>query len=48
MLELEERPLDEVQQLTGWSRINIRVRLHRARGKLRRALSRLLRDHESR
>jgi len=46
LLELEQRPLDEVQQLTGWSRINIRVRLHRARRKLRRALARLLKDHE--
>lgn len=46
-LELEERPLDEVQRLTGWSRINIRVRLHRARHKLRRALAHLLKDHDS-
>ena len=46
LLELEQRSLDEVQQLTGWSRINIRVRLHRARRKLRRALARLLKDHE--
>jgi RNA polymerase sigma-70 factor (ECF subfamily) len=45
-LELEERPLDEVQRLTGWSRINIRVRLHRARRKLRRALAHLLKDHD--
>jgi len=46
LLELEQRSLDEVQRLTGWSRVNIRVRLHRARRKLRRALARLLKDHE--
>jgi RNA polymerase sigma-70 factor (ECF subfamily) len=47
LLELEERPLDEVQALTGWSRINIRVRLHRARRKLRRALAHVLQDHDA-
>ncbi len=46
LLELEQRTLDQVQELTGWSRVNIRVRLHRARAKLRRALARLLKTHE--
>jgi RNA polymerase sigma-70 factor, ECF subfamily len=46
LLELEQRSLDEVRQLTGWSRINIRVRMHRARQKLRRAWQHLAPDHE--
>ena len=48
LLELEQRSLDEVRQLTGWSRINIRVRMHRARQKLRRAWQQLSEDHERR
>jgi RNA polymerase sigma-70 factor (ECF subfamily) len=46
LLELEQRSLDEVRQLTGWSHINIRVRMHRARQKLRHAWRCLLHDHE--
>lgn len=46
LLELEQRSLEEVRQLTGWSRINIRVRMHRARQKLRRAWRQLQADHE--
>jgi len=46
LLELEQRGLDEVRQLTGWSRINIRVRMHRARQKLRRAWQQLSKNHE--
>ena len=46
LLELEQRSLDEVCQLTGWSRINIRVRLHRARRKLRHAWQHLQASHE--
>jgi RNA polymerase sigma factor (sigma-70 family) len=46
LLELEQRSLADVRQLTGWSRINIRVRMHRARQRLRRAWQQLLQDHE--
>ncbi|MGC8989852.1 MAG: RNA polymerase sigma factor, partial [Verrucomicrobiia bacterium] len=35
MLNLENRGMEEVQQLTGWSEINIRVRVYRARRRLR-------------
>lgn len=47
MINLENRDLEEVSQLTGWSEINIRVRVYRARRKLRRVLSELMRNHES-
>lgn len=41
MLELEERTIQEVQQLTGWSATRIRVRAFRARAKLNKAFQRL-------
>jgi len=34
MLELEEKSIEEVRQLTGWSSTRIRVRAFRARRKL--------------
>lgn len=40
---LEHRPLAEVQAMTGQNGVALRVRLHRARGKLQRALRQL--DH---
>ncbi|HEX2751290.1 MAG TPA: sigma-70 family RNA polymerase sigma factor [Verrucomicrobiales bacterium] len=39
LLELEEHTIEEVAALTGWSSGNVRVRAHRARAALRRALS---------
>ncbi len=42
--DLEERDLEEIQALTGWSALNIRVRRFRARRKLKRALDRLRKD----
>ena len=46
MVEIDQCPWDEVQALTGWSAVNIRVRLFRARRRLRRVLGPLLHDHE--
>jgi RNA polymerase sigma-70 factor (ECF subfamily) len=46
LIDLEQRPLAEVCQLTGWSRVNVRVRCFRARRRLRRVLQRLLEPHE--
>ena len=40
-LELEERSIDEVRQLTGWSSTRVRVRAFRARRKLNKIFSRL-------
>lgn len=34
LLEIEERTIDEVRQLTGWSSVLVRVGIHRARKKL--------------
>ena len=41
LLELEERSLEEVRQLTGWSNTRIRVRAFRARRKLNKSFQRL-------
>ena len=41
LLELEERSIDEVRQLTGWSSTRIRVRAFRARRKLNKNFERL-------
>lgn len=46
LIDLEQRPLEEVCRLTGWSRVNVRVRCFRARRRLRRVLKQLLRSHE--
>ena len=42
LLELEQCGLPEVQRLTGWSAVNVRVRAFRARRKLRTVLRGLL------
>jgi RNA polymerase sigma-70 factor (ECF subfamily) len=42
MINLENRAMAEVKELTGWSEINIRVRVYRARRKLRRVLTALM------
>lgn len=41
LLELEERSIEEVKQLTGWSAVRIRVRAFRARQKLNRRFGKL-------
>jgi len=41
LADLEERSLEEIREITGWSALNIRVRRFRARQKLRRALAQL-------
>lgn len=41
LLELEEKSIDEVKKLTGWSAVRIRVRAFRARKKLNRRFGRL-------
>ncbi|MDD5167909.1 MAG: RNA polymerase sigma factor [Syntrophales bacterium] len=38
LLELEEKPVAEVAELTGWSEGNVRVRAHRARQALKKIL----------
>jgi RNA polymerase sigma-70 factor (ECF subfamily) len=44
MLEMEERSVNEVRQLTGWSAAAIRVRAFRARRKLRRMFGKLRKE----
>lgn len=46
MLDMERRGWEEVRELTGWSAVNIRVRLFRARRKLRGILAALLEHDE--
>jgi len=38
LLELEEKPVREVADLTGWSESNVKVRAHRARNALKKIL----------
>jgi RNA polymerase sigma-70 factor (ECF subfamily) len=46
MLDLEGRTATEVEALTGWSSVAIRVRALRARRKLRKLIERLEKTHE--
>ena len=41
LLELEERPVREVAELTGWSETNVKVRAFRARQSLKKYIQRL-------
>lgn len=41
MLHLEEKSVDEIRALTGWTRAAVKVRAFRARGKLKKMLSQL-------
>lgn len=41
LLHLEERSVEEISALTGWSRTLVKVRAFRARGRLRKAMSEL-------
>lgn len=38
LLELEEKPVREIAELTGWSESNVKVRAHRARQRLKNIL----------
>jgi RNA polymerase sigma-70 factor (ECF subfamily) len=44
LLEIEERSMKEVAELTGWSVPTIKVRAFRARAEMRRVLSRIAKD----
>ena len=46
LLHLEERPVREVAQLMAWSPINVKVRAHRARQRMRRIIIKLLKREE--
>lgn len=46
MVDLEQRDWGGVKEITGWSAVNIRVRLCRARRKLRRILAELTQQHD--
>jgi len=41
LVHLEERPVAEAAALLGWSRVNVKVRAHRARRKLQGVIERL-------
>jgi RNA polymerase sigma-70 factor (ECF subfamily) len=40
LLEIDDMPVAEIAQLTGWSKSKVKVRAHRARASLRRILGR--------
>lgn len=44
LLEIEDRSVKEISELTGWSRTLVKVRAFRARAEMRRILARLARD----
>ena len=44
LLEIEERSVKEIAQLTGWSVPAVKIRAFRARGELKRCLARLVRQ----
>ncbi|MES2697331.1 MAG: sigma-70 family RNA polymerase sigma factor [Verrucomicrobiota bacterium] len=39
LLHLEERSVEEIAELTGWSRARVKVQAFRARGRLRKAMA---------
>jgi RNA polymerase sigma-70 factor (ECF subfamily) len=43
-LEIEERSIKEIAQLTGWSPTLVKVRAFRARAKMKGILAKLTRD----
>lgn len=47
LLHIEERPVREVARLMAWSPINVKVRAHRARQRMRRIIEQLLKHEES-
>ena len=42
LMEIDDMPVAEIAELTGWSKSKVKVRAHRARTSLRRILSRYL------
>ena len=44
LLEIEERPIKEISQLTGWSIALVKVRAFRARAEMRKVLARITRE----
>ena len=44
LLEIEERSVKEISQLTGWSVALVKVRAFRARAEMRKVLARIARD----
>ena len=44
--EIEGKSIIEISHLTGWSKVGVRVRAHRARGKLRNALIQMENENE--
>jgi RNA polymerase sigma-70 factor (ECF subfamily) len=46
LLEIEERPVKEISQLTGWSVSLVKVRAFRARREMRKFLERLMRSRK--
>ena len=44
LLEIEERSVKEIAQLTGWSVPLVKVRAFRARAEMRRILSKMAKD----
>jgi len=44
LLEIEERSVQEIASMTGWSGISVRVRAHRARAKLKKILEKMKED----
>jgi RNA polymerase sigma-70 factor, ECF subfamily len=44
MLEIEEKPVKEIAQLTGWSVTLVKVRAFRARAEMRKILTKIAKD----
>jgi RNA polymerase sigma-70 factor (ECF subfamily) len=44
LLEIEERSVKEISQLTGWSPALVKVRAFRARAEMRKCLTRIAKD----
>jgi RNA polymerase sigma-70 factor (ECF subfamily) len=44
LMEIEERSVQEISRMTGWSGVGVRVRAHRARAKLKKILERMHRE----
>ncbi|HTL58157.1 MAG TPA: RNA polymerase sigma factor [Candidatus Limnocylindrales bacterium] len=44
LLEIEDRPVKEIAQLTGWSTTLVKVRAFRARAEMRKVLARIARE----
>ena len=44
LLEIEDRSVKEIAEITGWSVPLVKVRAFRARGEIRKILARLARD----